>query len=90
MIRESVPSWFGKVSNFRPSDMNRCPWSILFWDFYVPELQDIVLLKFWKSCTFPKFGTISVYIDVISYAFGSLEVKMSCYKIWASKNPALF
>ena len=32
--------------------------------FYLPKFQDIVRLKFWKFWTFPKFRTISVYVDV--------------------------
>ena len=42
-----------------------------------------VQLKFCKSWTFPNFRTISVYIDM---NFGTLEVKMACYKIGPTKT----
>ena len=32
-------------------------------DFYLSKFQDIVRLKFCKSCTFPNSRTISVYVD---------------------------
>ena len=33
-------------------------------DFYLPKFQDIVLLKFWISWSFPNFRKISLYINV--------------------------
>ena len=54
--------------------------------FYLPNFQDIIRLKSWNSWTFPNFRTISVYIDVNLYAFGTLGVKMSCYNIQPAKT----
>ena len=56
-------------------------------DFYLPEFQDIVWLKFWKSWTFANFRTMFIYIDVnFLCLWYTHEVKISCYKIRLAKT----